>query len=562
MHLRRVQFVLFAAIVSLVGCRPGQSNENAAPVSSPDYRPLQASARPTVAQVQWLGAKRISNEPGAAQLKAIWNLPESRKLEQQTLDKLSLAPWRWLRRSPDTNAALWLRPLLDDLLADESCLEIRQPANQPAEIVFAIQLDDQRAALWQTNLARVLESLTNIRPDPAPGGHYGWSLKKHHDPNFLELTRVGKWTVFGAAQDHNGLLGDLVDRLRQGHSPLLTGTANDWLEADLDPARLAAVFSLSAAGGEVPSLAGAGEGARRAVEGHGDEHKFVPNHLHLTVTGDGTNILTQATADFAGPLALDVKPWNLPSRLIGEPLSSFTLIRGFKPWLESSPAWNNAHFGPPPDQACCWALQGLAMQSYFAAPLPEASNEVDRLADWVLQNQGRWFPTNDLARFEKSQTFNGLQWGGVPYVWPFLRSITVSNQDFVFGGGIPDAGADPALLSSPPEVLSRTNLLYRNWEITGQRIEQWLYLGQFARFVSHKAQLMSGSPGVLWLKAVAPKLGASKTDITQTGPNQLSFNRKSTIGFTGLELNLLADWLESPQFPIGLYTFLAPPPQM
>ena len=173
-----------------------------------------------------------------------------------------------------------------------------------------------------------------------------------------------------------------------------------------------------------------------------------------------------------------------------------------------------------------------------------------------------WFPTNDLARFEKSQTFNGLQWGGVPYVWPFLRSITVSNQDFVFGGGIPDAGADPALLSSPPEVLSRTNLLYRNWEITGQRIEQWLYLGQFARFVSHKAQLMSGSPGVLWLKAVAPKLGASKTDITQTGPNQLSFNRKSTIGFTGLELNLLADWLESPQFPIGLYTFLAPPPQM
>ena len=216
-----------------------------------------------------------------------------------------------------------------------------------------------------------------------------------------------------------------------------------------------------------------------------------------------------------------------------EPLSSFTLIRGFKPWLKSSPAGNNAHLASPPDHACCWALQGLAMQSYFSAPLPEASNEVDRLADWVLQNQGRWFPTNDLARFEKSQTFNGLQWGGVPYVWPFLRSITVSNQDFVFGGGIPDAGADPALLSSPPEVLSRTNLLYRNWEITGQRIEKWLYLGQFARFVSHKAQLMSGSPGVLWLKAVAPKLGASKTDITQTGPSQLSFNRKSTIGFTG-----------------------------
>jgi hypothetical protein len=447
-------------------------------------------------------------------------------------------------------------------VADESCLEIRQPANQPAEMVFAIQLDDQRAALWQTNLARVLESLTNIRPDPAPGGHYGWSLKKHHDPNFLELTRVGKWTVFGAAQDRNGLLDNLLNRLRQGQSPLLAGTANDWLEADLDPARLAAVFSLSAAGGEVPSLAGAGEGARRAVEGHGDEHKFVPNHLHLTVTGDGTNILTQATADFAGPLALDVKPWNLPSRLIGEPLSSFTLIRGFKPWLESSPAWNNAHFGPPPDQACFWAMQGLGMQTYFAAPLPEAGNEVDRITDWVLQNQSHWFVTNSLAMFDKSATFNGLEWKGLPYVSPFLRSIMVGDQNFVFGGGFQNIAANPLSLRPMQEALSRTNLLYHDWEMTGERIEQWLYLGQFARFVSHKAQLPSGSPGVLWLKAIAPKLGASITDITQTGPNQLSFNRKSAVGFTGLELNLLADWLESPQFPIGLYTFQAPPPPM
>ena len=85
-------------------------------------------------------------------------------------------------------------------------------------------------------------------------------------------------------------------------------------------------------------------------------------------------------------------------------------------------------------------------------------------------------------------------------------------------------------------------------------------MGQFARLVLHRAQLPTGEPGVLWLKAIAPKLGDNVTDITQTGPNQLSFTRKSTIGFTGIELNLLADWLESPQFPRGLYTFLAPPP--
>jgi hypothetical protein len=85
-------------------------------------------------------------------------------------------------------------------------------------------------------------------------------------------------------------------------------------------------------------------------------------------------------------------------------------------------------------------------------------------------------------------------------------------------------------------------------------------MGQFARFVSHKAQVPPGSPGLLWLQAIAPKLGETVTDITETGTNQLSFTRRSSFGFTGIELNLLADWFESPQFPIGLHTFLAPPP--
>jgi hypothetical protein len=375
------------------------------------------------------------------------------------------------------------------------------------------------------------------------------------------------------AQDHNGLVDELRARIQHGQTPLMTRNTHDWLEAELDPARLAAFFSLSAAGGEVPSLAGAGEGARRAVEGSGgDENKsggrgevgsiniFTPNHFHLTVTGDGTNVLARGTADFPKPLALDVKPWNIPTSLIGERLSSFTLIRGFKPWLESSAAWNNLQIGPPPDQACFWALPDFPMQSYFAAPLPDASNEVARLTDWVMQNQGHWFPTNGLARFDKSATFNGLDWKGLPYMTPFLRSIMVGSQNYAYGGGIPDVEPNPLSLKPLQETLSRTNLLYHDWEITGPRVEQWLYMGQFARVVSHKAQLPFGSPGVLWFAAVAPRLGTAATDITQTGPNQLSFTRQSTLGFTAIELHLLADWLESPQFPNGLHTFLAPPP--
>ncbi|HZI31781.1 MAG TPA: hypothetical protein VFF11_05535, partial [Candidatus Binatia bacterium] len=62
-----------------------------------------------------------------------------------------------------------------------------------------------------------------------------------------------------------------------------------------------------------------------------------------------------------------------------------------------------------------------------------------------------------------------------------------------------------------------------------------------------------------WLKAIERMLGTNSTEIVRISSNKLSVNRISTFGFSALELHLLADWLESPQFPHGLHTFLAPP---
>ncbi|HEV2435920.1 MAG TPA: hypothetical protein VG077_07970 [Verrucomicrobiae bacterium] len=554
MDTRRIPFALLAAAFLLTGCRESNSAESA----PPDQPPATPAALPTTARVHWLGIKRLSGDTNAASLMTIWNLPESRKLEQQTLDKLSLAPWPVLHRNPDTNAAAFLRPLLDDLVANESYWEIRQTTNQLGELALAIRLDDRRAALWQTNLARVLESLTGIPPAPAPDHRYGWSLKKHHDPNFLELARARGWTILGAAEDHNELVAELKSRIQRGQVPLPTGNTNDWLAADFDPARLAAVLSLSARRGEIPSLAGAGVGGSTPRRDEAERRRL--NRFYLAVTGDGTNVLCQGTVGFSRPLALELQPWNIPTNLMDQQLSSFTLIRGFKAWLESAPAWTRLQIGPPPDQACFWALWGLPMQNYFTAPLPGASNEVGQFTDWALQNQGRWLATNDQARFERSTTFNGLEWKGLPLLSPFLRSITVGNQSFLYGGGFPNAVGQPLSLKSVQNDLSRTNLVYHDWELTGLRTRQWLDAGQIVRFLLHKATLPSNSTGYIWLKAIPPGLGASVTDITQTGPNQLYFNRQSTLGFTGIELNLLADWLESPQFPRGLYSLLTPPP--
>ncbi len=392
---------MFVAVVLLAGAWTTQFAE-AAPSAS----------TPTLSRVHWSGMTRLSAETNAARLGTIWNLPQSQRLEQQTLDKLSFAPWRLLHRNLDTNTAALLRPLLDDLVADESYLQIRQVPNLPAELVLAIRLDDRRAALWQTNLGQVLKSLTGISPVPAPGGRYGWSLKKHHTPNLLELTRVGGWTVFGAAEELNGLLAELRARTQRNLPPWNVRSGSDWLEADLNPAQLIPIlttlnFQLSAF------------------------NQF--SRIYLAVSGNGTNVLTQGTMDFPEPLALELKPWIVPTNLIAEPITGITLVRGFKPWLESLTAWKKLQISPAPDQVCAWGMQQFPMETYFAAPVPDASNEVSKLSDWVLQNQSA---TNQLVRFEKSVRFNGLEWKGAPFATPFVRSVMVSNQGFMFGGGL------------------------------------------------------------------------------------------------------------------------------
>jgi hypothetical protein len=58
-----------------------------------------------------------------------------------------------------------------------------------------------------------------------------------------------------------------------------------------------------------------------------------------------------------------------------------------------------------------------------------------------------------------------------------------------------------------------------------------------------------------WLVTNVQRFGSCVTTITRNDPARFSFVRRSSVGFTAIELHLLADWLESPDFPVGLNTF-------
>ena len=95
--------------------------------------------------------------------------------------------------------------------------------------------------------------------------------------------------------------------------------------------------------------------------------------------------------------------------------------------------------------------------------------------------------------------------------------------------------------------------------MTGPRIEGLTAIGQMLRFSTRHARMDQSSASFLWLRHTKTNLANCATIVTLTGPSTLSFARNSTIGFSGLELHFLADWLESPQFPDSFHTLLAPP---
>ncbi len=528
MFFRFIGCGLLAALLVAggAGCHKSETAPGASSPAAPD----------TIARVHWLGKKQLAAATNAATFMEIWNLEQSAALEAQTLDKLSLAPWRLLKGDAATNGAPYalLRPLLDDLVQEESYLEIRGPTNQPGELAFAIRLKPERAGLWQTNLAAVLESLTGVRPEAATGT--GWSLKKHDAPNRVELTRAGDWTLVGLAQETNALLADFLDRIRRDHAPFAARATNFWVEAEVDLLRVSRALAL---GWNLPA-----QWPRLAV----------------SMIGDGKNVNTRGQLDFAAPLNLDLKPWNIPTNLVHDPLVSFMAVRGITPWLTSLASSKIGLKLPEVDQFFGWSIEGFPVHTYFAAPTSGASNQVQLLSESLMNQGNAWLATHGMGQFERSPGGNSVAWMRLPMVQAFLRPVVETNSgEFIFGGWLPYKHTNQP---PPAEMLqmlfNRTNLIAYEWEITQPRVEGWLLFGQTLRLALFKAQLPAGSTSMVWLKNTGLKLGNSVTAVNQTGPAQISLIRQSTVGATSVELHLLTDWFESPQFPVGLHTFLAP----
>jgi hypothetical protein len=520
------------AFISVAGC--GKPESGSAP-ASPAASALSPDA---VIRIHWLGKDRLGIEASAYYFSRILNLPETKTLQLQTIVKLATVPWRLAAgESQRTNLnSLFLQPLLNDVVRKECYLETRQLSNQREELAFAIRLDAPRAGLWQTNLANILHSLTGVWPITSPNN--GWTLRWQHNPGLIELVRAGDWVVVGASEGDNQLLHHIIDRIKGDPVPFGARTSADWLQADIDLRRMSPVPAID----------------------------WIPlNNLpriSLTLNGDGGHVITHGEVIFPEPIAIQLEPWSIPAKRIAEPLVSFTAIRGIKPALESWKPWNDLQIGPAPNQLCFWGLDGIPLQMLMAAPEPDAGKQVLAVTDALLRNGNLWLTNHGVGQFEAIPESKGVIWMGLPSISPFIRSVDdgrmiICGLDTHGGQGTNTQNGinyRPSLVSMLEDLSAQTNLLCYDWELTAPRIESCLFDGQILRAALRHPPLPMDSASVNWLRTVKDRLGNSTTHVTLSAPNQLTFDRRSSIGFTGAELNLLVDWLESPQFPIGFYS--------
>lgn len=507
------------ALLLVLGC----SQSSPSPEPSPDS-PSPTSQSPAF-RLHWLGKKKLAGEASATNFMAIWKLPESEKLESQTLDKLSTAPWRLLPTATSLSNApvVLLRPLLDDLVQAESYLEVHNATNQPGQLVLAIRLDTARAALWQTNFPAILDSLKPIQS-------YN-----------LALSRAGEWTLLslthgtgGRAAD-SGLLTEFKARIQRDGTPCPAQITNDWFVLEGDAQNLAKALRLD---WKLPAT--------------------FP-HINIAITGDGQNVRTRGELTFPQPLLEMTDPWLVPLDLTTEPLIGLTAMRSVKPILQRIGILTSQQARNFPDQFLIWLRSGPPLQIYFASPTENATNTFWRLAppimDWVNSHtDGKTYGTVSV------DTNNcELKWTGFSLCAPSLKAVSDARNQYLQGGfGL----LSPNNLGLPTElhnhVTGATNLLFFDWEFTAQTLPQWRYLDDISRMAfdaAHASRLRGSRVTTDWMLATMTNLSHSLTELRQTRPEQLVLTRKSTLGLTAVELDILINWIALPEFPSGMSAF-------
>jgi hypothetical protein len=514
--------LVFAAVH--IGCKKSSEPDKAAEKTEP---PKPAFVPPPViARFHFRGLEALLSDTNLTALQSAARLPETAALKRFVLQKLALS-LSSTETNAFTNQAATLAAVLDGALQTDSYLEARAASGQQYDWSWAILLAGEKAQPLRSNLVALGWTSDNSSNKAAALPLGGTAVRNH---------QFGEWTLLTWGSSQTATNYGLYSELARNGRPAAKTDTNVWLTAEFEPSR----FPL------LQDLAGV----------------FNAGKTELQVKSRKDSLRTEAKIALSKPLP-PLKAWNIPTNTLRESprdtIVSFSAIQGLRPWLATQTWIKDLQLAEIPDQAFLWTKSAVAFQVSLAADVGDSTNAVQKIGNKLITALTNQLAEHFFGRFQWPTNGPGVFWRDLPVAIPFVRPA--EDPGFIEIGLfplLPDGQPAPAELMA--QVTSRTNLVYYDWEVTSARTAPTVGLNQFISLATD--QFLNRTPMEDWMNAIAPLLGNTVTEITASGPAELSLARRSDIGFNSFELGFFLRWLDSPNFPrFGREFWLGSPTQ-
>ncbi len=319
---------------------------------------------------------------------------------------------------------------------------------------------------------------------------------------------------------------------------------NGWLLAGSAAARLGRAASLPALGAN-GLLTGDFD---LAVIGKVDPKKWPRVHLEFFAT-NGT-VRTTGRLSFASAPAGDLPAWKIPDTLIHDPIIHFGAARGIESLLAGNPWFEVLSGGKVPDQLCMWSQPGALFRTWIAAPVDDGLARIPRIQTALDARVSTNAPVGQyvgvtLLSSNKSSiaVYNPT---GPRGIMPTIGVARLKDQDFLMASVLrPARSTNPV----PAELLGELNkpdLVYYDWELTGEAYLQWNVLVQYNKLVRGLRANALLPRSHTWMLAAAPKFGNAVTTVRRVSPTEFALDRSSSAGLTSLEWIMLTRFLDGP----------------
>jgi hypothetical protein len=477
----------------------------------------------------FIGATQLAAHPEAAKLRQILALPAADEFRKEIVEKLAVFSIPGVENRPENRAKMTplLHPLWEDLLRSESVFEARRGGT---EFILAIQLNKERAQLWEKNLRELLRQANAGAPrEIQVAGFKGWEVPGGNGRASLQFIRAGQWLVV----HRSGFGEEWINRLKQNGRPA-EPLQEGWFSGELEVAAL-----------------------KKALPGLALPLK--PCRLHVLLTLRDENVRAVVRAVYPEKLNWKHARWQIPTEIIRDPVRSFAAAQGLSALIETPELFRNMGFNPLEHQVYSWSQVFMPFQTFLAISAQNPTNQLKKLISAVPKEMNPMLQKFGSGDIQPGTNQLQLAWHGLPLVLPQLRATNEAAGGFLYGELFPPVKSKEPL---PPELIQqvagRTNLIYYHWEITEDRLSNWQVLSQVLpffpneRFLGHAPRGVpapKAKAGQQWLEQVAPLLGNTGTEITLTAPNEVQFVRRSHLGLTGFELVWLTHWILDPAFP-------------